>query len=85
MYPQVPYETETEQTFTSPSICKYEGNPESDILDRLAPSSDSQIQVIEWHMMDMWKFYPLSMLSSFSIRCVLYPFTLVKTKMQVKT
>lgn len=39
--------------------CK-EGNT---VLTRLAPSSETQIQVIEWNMMDMKKFYPLSMLS----------------------
>lgn len=57
---------------------------EESLLARFAPSGESQIQVIEWNMMDKWKFYPLSMLSSFSIRCLLYPFTLVKTKMQIQ-
>ncbi len=53
------------------------------VLTRLSPSRESEIQVIEWNMMDMNKFYPLSMISSFFIRCVLYPLTLVKTKIQV--
>lgn len=64
----------------------YAWNSETDqerLLARLAPSGESQIQVIEWNMMNKWKFYPLSMVSSFTIRCLLYPFTLVKTKMQV--
>lgn len=64
--------------------CTAPGCKEGDsVLTRLAPSSETQIQVIEWNMMDMKKFYPLSMVSSFFIRCVLYPLTLVKTKIQV--
>lgn len=42
------------------------------------------IKTIEWHMMDKTKFFPLSMLSSFSIRCALYPLTLIKTRLQVQ-
>ncbi|CAL8082429.1 unnamed protein product [Orchesella dallaii] len=57
---------------------------EDQVLARLAPSGESQIQVIEWNMMNKWRFYPLSMISSFTIRCLLYPFTLVKTKMQIQ-
>jgi hypothetical protein len=53
------------------------------VLTRLAPNNDTQIQVIEWNMMDKSKFYPLSMLSSFTIRTLMYPMTLVKTKIQV--
>lgn len=42
------------------------------------------IKTIEWHMMDKSKFFPLSMLSSFSVRCALYPLTLIKTRLQVQ-
>ncbi|XP_066147565.1 solute carrier family 25 member 44 [Euwallacea fornicatus] len=42
------------------------------------------IKTIEWHMMDKNKFFPLSMLSSFSVRCALYPLTLIKTRLQVQ-
>ncbi|XP_050309774.1 solute carrier family 25 member 44 [Anthonomus grandis grandis] len=42
------------------------------------------IKTIEWHMMDKTKFFPLSMLSSFSVRCALYPLTLIKTRLQVQ-
>jgi len=47
------------------------------------PSGDF-IKTVEWHMLDKQKFYPLSMLSSFSIRCFLYPLTLVRTRLQVQ-
>ncbi|XP_068248637.1 solute carrier family 25 member 44 [Palaemon carinicauda] len=42
------------------------------------------IQTIEWDMMNKYKFYPLSMLSSFSVRCFLYPFTVIKTRIQIQ-
>ncbi|XP_071522967.1 solute carrier family 25 member 44 [Panulirus ornatus] len=42
------------------------------------------IQTIEWDMMNKYKFFPLSMLSSFSVRCLLYPFTVIKTRIQIQ-
>ncbi|KAK9509698.1 hypothetical protein O3M35_006954 [Rhynocoris fuscipes] len=42
------------------------------------------LRTIEWEMMDKWKFFPLSMLSSFSVRCSLYPLTLIKTRLQIQ-
>jgi len=56
---------------------------ENEVLTRFAPSNESQIQVIEWNMMDKSKFFPLSMVSSFTIRTLMHPLTLVKTKIQV--
>ena len=42
------------------------------------------ITVIEWEMLDKKKFFPLSMMSSFTVRCCLYPLTLIRTRLQVK-
>lgn len=42
------------------------------------------VRSIEWEMMDKRKFFPLSMLSSFSIRCCLYPLTVVRTRLQLQ-
>ncbi|XP_055379998.1 solute carrier family 25 member 44 [Condylostylus longicornis] len=42
------------------------------------------IKSIEWSMMDKKKFIPLSMLSSFSVRCCLFPLTVIKTQLQVQ-
>lgn len=42
------------------------------------------ITTIEWDMMDKTKFFPLSMLSSFTVRCALYPLTLIKTRLQIQ-
>ncbi|KAG6439247.1 hypothetical protein O3G_MSEX000614 [Manduca sexta] len=39
---------------------------------------------IEWSMMDKSKFFPLYTFSSFTVRCALYPLTLVKTQIQVQ-
>ena len=51
----------------------------------LSPNIPSEeIRTVEWHMLDKQKFYPLSMLSSFSVRCFLYPLTLVRTRLQVQ-
>ncbi|XP_045611268.1 solute carrier family 25 member 44-like [Procambarus clarkii] len=46
--------------------------------------SGQYIQTIEWDMMNKQKFFPLSMLSSFSVRCMLYPFTVIKTRIQIQ-
>ena len=43
-----------------------------------------EIQVIELHMVDKKKYFPLTMLSGFSIRGLLYPFSLIKTRLQVQ-
>lgn len=42
------------------------------------------IKTIEWDMMNKAKFFPLSMLSSFTVRCCLYPLTVIKTQLQVQ-
>ncbi|XP_046397421.1 solute carrier family 25 member 44 [Ischnura elegans] len=49
-----------------------------------AHRGSAQLLTIEWNMMDKSRFIPLSMLSSFSVRCLLYPLTLVKTRIQVQ-
>ena len=41
------------------------------------------IRTIEWEMLDKRRFYPLSMMSSFTVRCFLYPLTLIRTRLQV--
>ncbi|KAL5288866.1 SLC25A44 family protein [Megaselia abdita] len=42
------------------------------------------IKTIEWDMMNKAKFFPLSMLSSFTVRCCLFPLTVIKTQLQVQ-
>ena len=51
--------------------------------NRLYLSHFSRVQTIEWDMLDKRRFYPYSMVSSFTVRCFLYPLTLVRTRLQV--
>lgn len=50
----------------------------------MEPPSSSYLRTIEWDMMDKRKFFPLSMLSSFTVRCTLFPLTVIKTQLQVQ-
>ena len=43
------------------------------------------ITTIEWHMLDKKRWVPLSMMSSFTVRCFLYPLTLIRTRLQVSS
>ena len=52
----------------------------SDLVVKTLP----YIKTVEWEMLDKRKFFPLSMLSSFTVRCFLYPLTLIRTRLQVQ-
>ncbi len=39
---------------------------------------------IDWPMLDKSRYVPLSLLSTFVVRSLLYPFTLVRTRLQVQ-
>ena len=45
---------------------------------------DQIIKTVEWDMLDKSKFFPYSMASSFTVRCFLYPLTLIRTRLQVQ-
>lgn len=42
------------------------------------------IKTVEWEMLDKSKFFPMSMASSFTVRCFLYPLTLIRTRLQIQ-
>lgn len=42
------------------------------------------IPVVEFHMLDKTKYFPLSALSGVTVRAILYPFTVIKTRLQVQ-
>jgi solute carrier family 25 protein 44 len=50
----------------------------------LTSPSSALIKTVEWEMLDKSKFFPMSMVSSFTVRCFLYPLTLVRTRLQVQ-
>jgi len=50
----------------------------------MATGANTPITTIEWEMLDKRRFYPLSMMSSFTVRCFLYPLTLIRTRLQVQ-
>jgi len=52
-------------------------------LESLSISSDG-ITVIELNMMDKRMYFPLTALSGLTIRSILYPFSLVKTRLQLQ-
>lgn len=43
-----------------------------------------RILTIEWEMMDKSRFFSLSMVNSFALRGLLYPFTVIKTRLQIQ-
>ncbi|XP_052084604.1 solute carrier family 25 member 44-like [Mytilus californianus] len=51
----------------------------------LSRDLENEIHVIEFHMLDKIKFYPLTLMTSLSVRGLLYPLTLVRTRLQTQT
>ncbi|CAK9302667.1 unnamed protein product [Gordionus sp. m RMFG-2023] len=51
---------------------------------RLEDEDAGKIMTIEWHMLEKHKLYPLIFLSSFSVRTLLYPFSVIKTRIQIQ-
>jgi len=54
------------------------------VISQAARVQQPFITTIEWEMLDKKRFYPLSMMSSFTVRCFLYPLTLIRTRLQVQ-
>lgn len=51
----------------------------------LAPGEpEGGIQVVELHMMDKRKYFPLTLVSGFTVRSLLYPFSVIRTRLQVQ-
>jgi solute carrier family 25 protein 44 len=48
-------------------------------------SSKTGIYDIKWSMIDKKKYFPLTIVNMFAVRSLLYPFNLVRTRLQVQT
>lgn len=44
-----------------------------------------RITDIQWQMIDKKRYFPLTVINMFTIRTILYPLTLVRTRLQVQT
>ena len=54
-------------------------------IDFMSESNEPSLtHDIEWSMLDKRRYVPLSLLSTFTVRSLLYPFTLVRTRLQVQ-
>ena len=71
--------TATRNMITRKLTCM-SGGSEYDLVRDGAPF----IKTVEWDMLDKSKFFPMSMMSSFTVRCFLYPLTLIRTRLQVQ-
>ncbi|XP_013786806.2 solute carrier family 25 member 44-like [Limulus polyphemus] len=50
----------------------------------LESMESSRILTIEWDMMNKSRFFSLNLLNSFFLRATLYPFTVIKTRLQIQ-
>ena len=50
----------------------------------LIPEEAAFIKTVEWEMLNKSKFFPMSMVSNLTVRCILYPLTLIRTRLQVQ-
>uniref|UniRef100_A0A915DMB1 Uncharacterized protein n=1 Tax=Ditylenchus dipsaci TaxID=166011 RepID=A0A915DMB1_9BILA len=55
-------------------------SPESSI----EMAADRKLHIIEWNHLDLRKFYPMALASSWSVRCLLYPMSVVKARLQLQ-
>uniref|UniRef100_A0A915E4I0 Uncharacterized protein n=1 Tax=Ditylenchus dipsaci TaxID=166011 RepID=A0A915E4I0_9BILA len=59
--------------------------PMSATKDSLAPDLDiEKLHIIEWDHLDLWRFYPMALASSWTIRSLLYPTQVIKARLQLQ-
>lgn len=56
----------------------------SEVSEAVDLTSKEKLFVVQWEHLDLWRFYPLTLASSWSIRCVLYPMSVVKNRLQLQ-
>lgn len=45
---------------------------------------NKKLLVIQWEHLNLYKFYPMALCSSWTIRCALYPMSVVKSRLQLQ-
>ncbi len=43
-----------------------------------------KLHIIEWNHLNLWRFYPMALASSWTVRCLLYPMSVVKSRLQLQ-
>ncbi|VDK80925.1 unnamed protein product [Cylicostephanus goldi] len=56
----------------------------SDTSEALDLTTSEKLLVVRWEHLNLWRFYPLALASSWSIRCFLYPMSVVKSRLQLQ-
>uniref|UniRef100_A0A7E4W0C4 Solute carrier family 25 member 44 n=1 Tax=Panagrellus redivivus TaxID=6233 RepID=A0A7E4W0C4_PANRE len=44
----------------------------------------NKLHIIEWEHLNLWKFYPMALTSSWSVRCLMYPMSVVKSRLALQ-
>ncbi|CAB3406982.1 unnamed protein product, partial [Caenorhabditis bovis] len=50
----------------------------------LSNTQKDKLLVIQWEHLNLYKFYPMALCSSWTIRCLLYPMSVVKSRLQLQ-
>jgi len=45
---------------------------------------ERKLHIIEWEHLNLWKFYPMALASSWTVRCMLYPMSVVKSRLALQ-
>ncbi|CAJ0592600.1 unnamed protein product [Cylicocyclus nassatus] len=56
----------------------------SETSEALDLTTSDKLLVVRWEHLNLWRFYPLALASSWSIRCFLYPMSVVKSRLQLQ-
>lgn len=56
----------------------------SPLSSPLSKIQKDKLLVIQWEHLNLYKFYPMALCSSWTIRCMLYPMSVVKSRLQLQ-
>ncbi|ULU11576.1 hypothetical protein L5515_001258 [Caenorhabditis briggsae] len=59
-------------------------SPLSQKISPLSQIQKDKLLVIQWEHLNLYKFYPMALCSSWTIRCMLYPMSVVKSRLQLQ-